>query len=42
MSTAHLFYIPAVLFLGLMLGWKLGMKAVREEIARRKRRGEEI
>ncbi len=42
MSTAHLFYIPAVLLLGLMLGWKMGMKAVRDEIARRKRRGEEI
>ena len=42
MTTAHLLYIPAVLLLGVVVGYKMGLQAMRNEIERRKKRGEEI
>jgi proteasome assembly chaperone (PAC2) family protein len=37
----HVIYIPGVLLLGLTIGYILGTKAVRAEIARAKRRMKE-
>ena len=42
MSTEHLIYIPMVLVLGVVFGYKLGMGAMRKEIERRRKRGEDI
>ena len=42
MTTAHLLYIPAVLLCGLILGYKMGLKAMRTEIERRRKRGEDV
>ncbi|HJK90997.1 MAG TPA: hypothetical protein RMH85_33150 [Polyangiaceae bacterium LLY-WYZ-15_(1-7)] len=36
-SIEHIFYIPGVLLLGLALGFRLGAKAAREELERRRR-----
>jgi hypothetical protein len=33
-SIAHVFYIPGILLLGIAIGFRLGAKAVRAEIAR--------
>ncbi|MEM1417426.1 MAG: hypothetical protein AAGH15_21190 [Myxococcota bacterium] len=33
----HLFYIPAILLVGVALGFRLGAKAAREELAKRRR-----
>ena len=37
MTAAHLLYIPTVLLLGLITGYTLGARAVRQEIERRKK-----
>ena len=36
-SIEHIFYIPGVRLLGLALGFRLGAKAAREELERRRR-----
>lgn len=41
MPIEHVIYIPAVLLLGLVLGYVMGARAVREETARMKRRSKE-
>ena len=43
MGAAHLIFIPAVLFLGVVIGWMLGSRAARDayamELKKRERRG---
>lgn len=41
MPAQHVLYIPAVLLIGLVIGYMLGARAVREEVARQKRRMKE-
>ena len=41
MTFEHVIYIPGVLILGLAIGYILGARAVRAEIARAKRRMKE-
>ena len=36
-TVEHLFYIPGVLLVGVAIGFRLGAKAAREEVERRKR-----
>ncbi len=36
-SIAHIFYIPGILLVGLAIGFRLGAKAVREEMERQRR-----
>jgi hypothetical protein len=38
MPLAHVIYIPAVLMAGLVLGWILGARSVRSELADQERR----
>lgn len=38
MTFEHILYIPGVLLVGLIIGYTLGAKAVRDEIARAKKR----
>ena len=38
MTFEHIIYIPGVLLVGLLLGYVLGARAVREEVARAKNR----
>lgn len=38
MSAAHLLYIPGALLIGLILGYVLGARAVREELGRQRDR----
>lgn len=33
MTAAHFIYIPAVLFLGIIIGWILGSRAARDAYA---------
>lgn len=33
-TIAHLFYIPGILLVGIAIGFRLGARAVRDEIAR--------
>jgi hypothetical protein len=40
-SAAHLIYIPAVLFAGVILGWILGSRAAADAYAADARRREE-
>lgn len=42
MTTAHILYIPAVVLLGIVIGYKMGLGAMRKEFERRKKRGEDI
>jgi hypothetical protein len=42
MTTAHLLYIPAVILLGVVIGYKMGLAAMRNELARRRKRGEDL
>lgn len=35
-SAAHVVFIPGVLLIGMVLGYILGARAVRAEVARRK------
>lgn len=37
----HLLFIPAVLLLGIAVGWALGAKAAREKLERRRARARE-
>ena len=41
MTFEHIIYIPGVLLVGLTFGYVLGAKAVRNEVARMKRRAKE-
>lgn len=36
-SLGHFLYIPGILLIGLALGFRMGAKAAREELARSKR-----
>jgi proteasome assembly chaperone (PAC2) family protein len=38
MTLAHLVYIPGALLLGVTLGYILGVRAARSELARQKKR----
>ncbi len=38
MSTQHVIYIPFVLMVGLIAGYILGARAVREELEKKRRR----
>jgi hypothetical protein len=40
-TIEHVIYIPAVLLVGLTLGYVMGARAVREEHARMKRRAKD-
>lgn len=42
MTAAHFIYIPGVILLGIVIGYKLGLGAMRKEYERRKKRGEDI
>ena len=35
MTPLHVIFIPSVLLVGLAIGWTLGARAVRAELARR-------
>lgn len=41
MTFEHIIYIPGVLMVGLTLGYVLGARAVRQEVARLRRRSKE-
>lgn len=41
MTVEHVIYIPGVLLLGITVGYVLGARAVRAEIARLKKRAKE-
>lgn len=41
MPIEHVIYIPGVLLVGLTIGYVLGARAVRQEMARMKRRSKE-
>ncbi len=41
MSAEHLFFIPSVFLLGLVVGYLLGARAVRAEIERQRARDRE-
>jgi hypothetical protein len=38
MTVAHVIYIPFVLLLGITLGYTLGVRAVRAELERQRRK----
>ncbi len=40
-SSAHLLYVPAILMVGLVLGWILGSRAARDAFAMEMKRREE-
>lgn len=41
MSSAHLIFIPAVLLIGIIIGWVLGGRAARDAYAMELKRREE-
>jgi hypothetical protein len=41
MSSAHFIYIPGLILLGIVLGYLIGARAVRAEIAVQRKRAEE-
>lgn len=41
MGAGHFIYIPAVLFIGIVLGWILGSRAARDAFAAELKRREE-
>ncbi len=41
MTTAHFLYIPGMLLVGLLFGYTLGARAVREEFKRLKARAKQ-
>jgi len=41
MTAGHFIFIPAVLFIGIVLGWILGSRAARDAYAAELRRREE-
>ena len=40
-TPQHVIYIPSALLLGLIVGYVMGSRAVRAEVARRQRRAKE-
>lgn len=42
MTASHFIYIPGVILLGIVIGYKLGLAAMRKEYERRKKKGEDI
>jgi len=40
MTFEHILYIPGVLLIGTLIGYFLGARAVREELARAKKRAQ--
>jgi hypothetical protein len=41
MTFEHIIYIPGILMVGITLGYVLGARAVRQEVARLRRRSKE-
>jgi hypothetical protein len=41
MTSAHLIFIPAVLLIGIVIGWVLGSRAAQDAFAAETRRREE-
>ena len=41
MTIEHVIFIPGVLLIGLLIGWTLGARAVRNEVARREKERKE-
>lgn len=41
MTSAHFFFIPAVLLIGMVIGWILGSRAARDAYAAELKRREE-
>lgn len=41
MTSAHLIFIPAVLLIGIVIGWVLGSRAAQDAFAAEMRRREE-
>jgi hypothetical protein len=41
MTSAHFIFIPAVLLVGIVIGWILGSRAARDSYASERRRREE-
>lgn len=41
MSAAHLIFIPAVLLIGIVIGWVLGSRAAADAFAAQQRRNQE-
>ena len=41
MTAAHLIYIPFALMIGIVVGYIMGARAVREELSKKKRRMKE-
>lgn len=40
-TSEHIIFIPAVLLVGIVIGWMLGGKAARAQIAERAKRAKE-
>jgi len=40
-TSEHVIFIPAVLLLGIVIGWVLGGRAARDRIAERQKRARE-
>jgi hypothetical protein len=40
-TSEHIIFIPAVLLLGIVIGWILGAKSTREKMAERAKRARE-
>jgi hypothetical protein len=40
-SIAHVVFIPGVLLLGMVVGYVMGSRAVRDEVARQRKRRKE-
>jgi hypothetical protein len=40
-TSEHIIFIPAVLFLGIVIGWMLGGKAARQQLAEKAKRAKE-
>lgn len=40
-TAEHVIFIPGVLLLGIVIGWMLGARAARNQIAERARRAKE-
>lgn len=40
-TSEHIVFIPAVLLVGILLGWMLGAKAARQQLADRAKRAKD-
>ena len=40
-TTEHFIFIPTVLLIGILIGWSMGSKAMREKLAEKARRAKE-